>query len=328
VRRWIACALAATGLFGASTLLRATQAPPSPQGFGASTFPGLSVSLTGEGGAATSGMTLRTSEWEELLFFAGDRKHGNLCPGGASSGRRPLAVMAGQDPLVVWRIEARLASFDGAAAEIEVRWRRAVHGAGVEPAGDFAQTFTWRAEEGASRVLDLVREVPARTRFCDTRTLDMRYVLSGPEELAQAGIGYDVWLLQPGAPGARHVRHLRTWGEQGSTASFAFPTLRLQGPPSPPAATSVPMSMRVEGRVMGRLRPDGRIDLAVDAGRIVGRDGTSLGRGSFGRTRLIVSPGETVELQPPPLPGTDDGPYGQLLREGRTAIRVRAMRLW
>ena len=79
---------------------------------------------------------------------------------------------------------------------------------------------------------------------------------------------------------------------------------------------------------MGRLRPDGRIELAVDAGRIVGRDGTSLSSGSFGRTRLIVSPGETVELQPPPLPGSGDGAYEQVLRDSRTAIRVRATRLW
>jgi hypothetical protein len=328
VRRWIAFGLVVTGLMGASTLLRATQAPPSPPGYGASVFPGVSISLTGEGGAATSSMVLRTSDWEELLFFAGDTEQGSLCPGGTSTGKRPLAVMAGQHPLVVWRIEARLASFDGARATIEVRWRREVRGPGVEPAGAFEQTFMWRAEEGSSRVLDLVREAPARTPFCDTKTLDMRYVLSGPAELAQAGIGYDVWLLQPGTSGDRHVRHLRTSGEQGSTAPFAFPTLTLQGPPPMAGARPTSMSVRVEGRVMGRLRPDGRIDLAVDAGRIVGRDGTSLSSGSFGRTRLIVSPGETVELQPPPLPGSGDGAYEQVLRDSRTAIRVRATRLW
>jgi hypothetical protein len=329
--RWgttaIALALGATGLVAGSAL-RATEPPAAPPGYAASAIPGVTISLSGESGATTSSMVLRTPEWDELSFFAGDRRQRGLCPGGASSGRPPLAMMPGHDPLVIWRIEARLASLDGAVATIEVRWRREVHGTGIEPASDLQQTFTWRAEEGSSRVLDLVREVPPATPACDTKTLEMRYIVSGPEELAQARIGYDVWLLQPLPTGDRHVRHLHTSGEQGGTAPFGFPTVTLQEPEPERGARPMSMSVRVEGRVMGRLRPDGRIDLAVDAGRLVGRDGTRLMSGSSGRTRLIVTPGETVELQPPPLSGATDGAYERLLRDRPTAIRVRAKRLW
>jgi hypothetical protein len=326
MRRWIVFALGAAGLVAGSTLLRAKQ-PPTPPGYGASAIPGVSISITGDGGAATSSMSLRHSDWEELLFYAGDRDQGSLCPGGTSSAKYPLALQ-GQRPLVVWRIEARLQSFEGATAMIEVRWRREVQGAGVEPARDFDQTFVWRAEEGASRVIDLVREMPAKTPLCDTKTLDMRYVVSGPEDLGQAAIGYDVWLLHPSPTGDRGVRHLHTSGEQGSTVSFAFPTVWLPERPVKPGDTRMSVSMRVEGWVIGRVRPDGRIDLAVDAGRMVGRSGTGLGLGSFGRTRLIVSSGETIELQPPPLYGTNDADYERVLGGGRTAIRVRAKRLW
>jgi hypothetical protein len=327
MRRWIVFALAAAGLTAGSTLLRATQPPAPPPGYGGSAVPGLSISLTGDGGAATSSMSLRTSDWEELWFYTGDRGQNSLCPGGTSTAQAPSALQ-GQRPLVAWRIEARLQSFDGTTAMIEVRWRREVPGTGVEPAGDFEQTFVWRAEEGASRVLDLIREVPARTPFCETRTLDMRYVVSGPEDLAQAAVGYDVWLLHPSPTGGRGVQHLHTSGEQGSTASFAFPTVTLSSQAAKPGDTPLAVSMRVEGRVMGRVRPDGRIDLAVDAGRLVGRSGSGLGIGSFGRTRLIVSSGETIELQPPPLYGTNDGLYERALGGRRTAIRVRAKRLW
>lgn len=326
------CALAAAGLIAGSTLLRATPPPTPPPptpppGYGASAVPGVSISLTGDAGASTSSMSLRTSGWEELLFFAGDRDQGGLCPGGTSSASASLALQ-GQRPLVVWRIEARLQSFDGATALIEVRWRREVPGTGVEPAGDFEQTFVWRAEEGASRVLDLVRAVPPKTPLCDARTLEMRYVVSGPEDLSQAAIGYDVWLLHPSPTGGRGVQHLHASGEQGSAAPFAFPTVTLPEPVLNPGDKPVSVSMRVEGRVLGRIRPDGRIDLAVDAGRLVGRSGSGLGIGSSGRTRLIVSSGETIELQPPPLHGTNDGLYERLLGGGRTAIRVRARRLW
>jgi hypothetical protein len=234
-------------------------------------------------------------------------------------------VPFGEKALVVWRVTGRLQSFDGATAMIEVRWRRDVAGAGVEPGSDFEETFVWRAEEGSTRVLDFVRQAPGGDALCATKTLDMRYIVSGPDDLAEAAIAYDIWLLQPMPSGGREVQRVSTSAAQGSTAAFAFPTLKLDEP----KPGDVALSMRLEGRVTGRVRPDGRIDLAVDAGRIVGRWGRGLGSGSSGRTRLIVASGETVELEPPPLFGKDGhGPYDAVFRNARTAIRVRAKRLW
>ena len=226
--------------------------------------------------------------------------------------------------MVVWRIAGRLQAFDGAAATIELKWRRDVDAMGVEPSADFEQTLIWNAQEGSTRVLDLVRQAGST---CDAEVLEMRYILSGPDDLAQAAIGYDVWLVQPLPAGGRQVLRLSPSAEQGGSAPFAFPTLTVQERQPKPGASPMSLSLRVQGSVTGRVRPDGRIDLAVDAGRMVGRM-PGLSSGSFGRTRLIVTPGETVELQPPPLNGTDDGQYEPVLRDARTAIRVRAKRLW
>jgi hypothetical protein len=236
----------------------------------------------------------------------------------------------GVDPIVVWRVAGHLQSFEGGTATIEIRWRREVIGAGIEPASDFAETFVWRADEGAAQVLDFVRSTAAATPACGPRTLDMRLSLSGPETLREAAIAYDIWLLQPTPAGERRVEKLSTSGEQGSTASFAFPTLKLDEARPKPGAAPLSLSLRVEGRISGRVRPDGRIDLAVDAGRMVGPWGRGLSSGSMGRTRLIVASGETVELEPPPLygGGNVNGAYDTIFRDAPTAIRVRAKRLW
>jgi hypothetical protein len=326
--RLVTLGLAAMWLVASSTLVPAAQqwgAPPP--GYGAAATPAVTVSLGGGGGSATSSLTFGPGRHEELLFFAGERTDRSICIVGASDGPRP-ALPPDRQPLVIWRVSGTMQSFDGATAMIEIRWRREVLGTGVEPGSDFEETFVWRAEEGASRVLDLIRWVPTPATQCEPRTLDMRFGVSGPDRLREAAIAYDIWLLQPMPSGGRQVERLSTSGAQGSSAAFAFPTLKLDEPQPKPGRPPLSLSMRLEGRIMGRVRPDGRIDLAVDAGRMVGPWGRGLSSGSIGRTRLIVASGETVELEPPPLFGNGNGPYDPVFRDARTAIRVRAKRLW
>jgi hypothetical protein len=327
MKRPATLAVAAIALVAASTLVPAAQPGAPPPGYAAFAIPGVTISLSGEGGVATSSLVFGARGWDELLFFAGDEAERNLCIGGASSGPRPT-LPTDRKPLVVWRVTGKLQSFDGATAMIEITWRREVAGGGIEPGSDFGETFVWRAEEGSTRVLDFVRQVPATRPSCDTKTLDMRYIVAGPDDLAEATIAYDIWLLQPMPSGGREVERLSTSGAQGSSAAFAFPTLKLDEPQPKSGTTPLSLSMRVEGRITGRVRPDGRIDLAVDAGRVVGRWGGGLGSGSIGRTRLIVLPGETVELEPPPIDGDGRGTYDVVFQQARTAIRVRAKRLW
>ena len=106
----------------------------------------------------------------------------------------------------------------------------------------------------------------------------------------------------------------------GSTSTTALGTkdwyeaLMLSRRPDGSAAI---LDLRVTGHVTGRVRRDGRIDLAVDVGRTVGVRGSRLASGYSGRTQLTVDENETVEFQPPPLHGTDDGPYADVLRAGR-----------
>jgi hypothetical protein len=231
-------------------------------------------------------------------------------------------------PVVTWRVAVRRLAFDGATATIEVRWSRDVERDDIQPASDFEGTFTWRPMEGEERVLDLVRQAaPAQAR-CDTQTVTLRYRPDGPEELSDAAIGYDIWLVQELPSGERRTRHLQTAARQADVVRFAFPPVGVDAPrlTDPPGPTILDVS--VNGQIRGRVRRDGRVDLAVDAGRLVMPRNRGLGTGNSGRTRLTVAAGETVELQPPPLFGNTDGSFADALRNARTAIRVRARRLW
>jgi len=84
---------------------------------------------------------------------------------------------------------------------------------------------------------------------------------------------------------------------------------------------------RLEGRVKGRVRPDGRIDFVVGVMRFV--DAGSLGTGDGGGKLVTVSDGEPIEVMTPRLSGELPGvpPDSKLYRAGHTAIRVTVRRI-
>ena len=314
-------------LLAASALLVGAQGPP-PRTMPDVT-PSVSVYVTGSyGGGSTSAIALGTKDWYEALMFVGDTGDRNICMGGTTGPRVGTAVLpSGQRPMLIWRVAIRLESFDGATAVIGVRWSREVLGDDIQPAGPFEGQFTWRVSEGSSRMLDFVRQTPAAVPECDTMGVQLTYRAPGPEELRDAALGYDVWLVQRLPSGERRTRRLQTSAQQGTAVSFALPTIGLDMPPRPDGSAAI-LDLRVTGRLTGRVRRDGRIDLAVDAGRMVGVRGSNLMSGNSGRTQLTVAENETVEFQPPPIQGDNDGPFADVLRAAPTAIRVRARRLW
>lgn len=111
---------------------------------------------------------------------------------------------------------------------------------------------------------------------------------------------------------------------------FAFPAVGIDAPGIRNPLGGRTLEVSVQGQIRGRVRRDGRLDIAVDAGRIVGAHGLGPHLGSSGRTHLTVAPGETVELEPPPISsgGGTGAQFAEALRDARTAIRVRGRRLW
>jgi hypothetical protein len=178
-------------------------------------------------------------------------------------------------------------------------------------------------------VLDLVRQAQPPEPRCETRFITMRLAAGGDSALLDAAIGYDVWLVQRLPSGATRTHHMHTTAQQGEDVAFFFPRVgidvpELDGTTGPPI-----LDVAVYGRLRGRVRRDGRIDLSVDAGRSVSPRDVGSSSSTFGRTRLTVDPMETVEFDPPPhTGGWNNVKYADVFREARTAIRVRATRLW
>ena len=107
-------------------------------------------------------------------MFVGDTNDRNICMGGTTGSRVGTAALpAGQRPVLIWRVAARLESFDGATAVIGVRWSREVLGDDIQPAGPFEGQFTWRVSEGSFRTLDFVRQAPAAVDGCDTMGVEL-----------------------------------------------------------------------------------------------------------------------------------------------------------
>jgi hypothetical protein len=293
-------------------------------------MPGVWMHLSGSyGGGVTTSISLADDRWYEALLYAGDTADGTICMGGGT-GPQPwtAAPVSGSRPMVTWRVAVRRVAFDGGIGTIEVRWSRRVLGAGLQPGGDLDETFTWRAGEGDRRVLDLVRQVPAAMPGCETNGVTLSYRNVGPDELREAALGYDIWLVQQLPSGERRTRFVQSAANQGDTVRFAFPTVGVDAPGKHNPRGPAVLDLTVQGWIQGHVRRDGRLDLAVSAGRVVGWRGQGLFNGNAGTTRLTVAPEETVELEPPPLQGDTDGIYADALKDARTAIRVRARRLW
>jgi hypothetical protein len=314
-----------------TTLIAAGQgrSPVAP----AEVVPVVWIFSGGSGTGTSNSLALGDGAWQETLIWSGSDDR-DLCTAGTMSphpGPLFLPPWAGR-PIVTWRLAFRLQAFDRQTATIEVRWRRDVEeGANLQPGEDHDGAFTWRAAEGDSRVLDLVRQTPAARPGCDSQAISLEYKAIGPDELREASIAYDLWLVQRLPSGDAHTRRLQAAGRQDDAVRFAFPAVAIDAPGVGPRPGGTTLDVSVQGQVRGRVRRDGRLDIAVDAGRLVMARGLGPGLGASGRTHLTVAPGETVELEPPPMSVTASSTgsqYAAALEDARTAIRVRARRLW
>jgi len=297
-------------------------------------LPSLTIELGGGPnlhGMGTGGLFLERDRWNHVTLYAGDVRSRSLCVGGTSMGAdgATARVPSDQQPLVVWTVSARLVSFDGEAATMDVRWRREPRSDDLQPAETHEGQLQWTAGDGVSMVLDLVRQrSPAEPR-CESRSIAMRFTPSGASELRRAAIAYDLWLVQRLSHGRTVTHHVHTTGQQGEHLSFFFPEVAIDVPALENTAGPPILDVGVQGRIRGRVRLDGRIDLFVEAGRAVGPRGLGLFSATIGHSRLSVTRGETVELEPVPVMGRWGSVlYADVLREAPTAIRVRATRLW
>jgi hypothetical protein len=114
-------------------------------------------------------------------------------------------------------------------------------------------------------------------------------------------------------PASAPPRRTRVESGHGQEVAYGFQ----------PVVVSSEARVTVAGHVKGLARRDGLIDLVIDTTQHVGTRGG--GRSSFGRKRLAVRPGETVEFE---LPASLKAKLPDELRHHDFALRVTAERRW
>jgi hypothetical protein len=219
--------------------------------------------------------------------------HGDFA-GATGAGGWPAAT---SDTSFAWRVEARLLSVKTDLIEVSLTWGRYRRGAGSDApeAGD-GRVVSLKA--GQKHVLDLVQSDAPRSRVAN---LIVEVEAKQVEDLAYAGmaIGYDLWLVHENRAGQKTTRRVQTVGAQGEKVGFPFPRLgfELDGTVVP-RSSNPPLTVAVDGTILGRMRPDGAIDLVVDSRLWTGcRDG-GLGGGG-GRKEFVARDGETVAVDLP-----------------------------
>jgi len=257
---------------------------------------------------------------ETLFVWSGSREFPSLCAVG--SGNKPQ-----EGALVTWRADARVVSLDASGATFDIRWSRTVNDASDVDGSSIDRTYHVRLAERADQTLDVLRTRQG-SEDCDGVAVTLQFKYEENQSLANSLLEYDVWLIDRDRAGHETIDHLTPRGLQGQQMEYAF--RRIAYGRDGLAADNGPLGLEVRGRVTGRARPDGRIDIVVNAGRTFWLG--SLGNGDGGSRQATVEDSETIELELPGPAGSvrSDGhdlDLAALLRGQRTAIRVATRRV-
>jgi hypothetical protein len=266
----------------------------------------------GPGGAEASvSWDLSTATVARPVVGAGSTQYPSLC---AISSGGP-AFQPGTR--VGWTVEGRLLSVDAEGARVAIRWSRNVMDPSLAGLGDMVREYETRLQEGSRSVIDFLRSPLGEAPDCDGVVVRMWLEFRDPPELARAVLDYDVWLVHRDASGREALERSRGRTLQGEDLPYRFPSVEYAED-----GRFSPGGFRAEfgGRVKGRVRPDGRIDLSVRAARTLYEG--ALGNGSSGEKQATIDSGETIELE---LPAIAD--HGAGFEAQRTSIRVTVRRV-
>lgn len=213
-----------------------------------------------------------------------------------------------------WRVQATPVSNDGEEATVDVRWERRVPRADVLLEGDLVQARRLVLRDRERGILDVVRRAGDSATVCDTFAIGVELRFTSLDDVEDAGLGFDLWLIDRASGDA--IGHAHTQASQGADATYTFAPQTLAG-----AAGDV--SVAVGGTVTGRARTDGSIDLTFDTRMGVG--GPRESHSAVGRKRLLVRPGETIEFE---MPDSVRAKLPADLQHHDYALRVTTERVW
>jgi len=215
--------------------------------------------------------------------------------GGCGAGGWPIGVGSEGH---AWRVEARLVSVQADTVEVAIAWGRyrPVTGSEKPDAGD---SRVVRLKTNQRHVLDLVQSDKPGSHTANLLVEIEARQIEDPA-YANASIGYDLWLVYEDRAGVRTTRRTPLTGGQGELKPFTFRSLGFALDGKVVTADSKPsIQLSVEGAILGRLRPDGAIELVVDGMLRLGCGDDGWVGGGGGQKKYVARDGETVSVELP-----------------------------
>jgi hypothetical protein len=201
----------------------------------------------------------------------------------------------------VWEAEVEVRQASAAGIELQVDWRRFDPSRGPKtPAAGDSRRVT--LHEGSYQLLDF--HTTPRRAGCGYAGVGVKLSASLPEDarFQDRSLDYDLWLVHDG-PGTE--RPWRISARHGEIFAFHFPAFVATMPGSRWADDGAEIAVKtfVQGRLQGRYRADGRVELSLSANRsfLVANNG-GWGATEQGQKVVDVAPGEAIQLELPVLP--------------------------
>ncbi len=221
----------------------------------------------------------------------------------------------------LWQVAVKPVSIALDVVTFDLDWQRTdvKDGARQVAAGDH-RTITLR--QGERHLLDFLPCAPDAA--CANVFLEVQAAPLEDVSLAQTALTYDLWLVHRTAEGAKVMRHGLVSGRQGEKLSFNFAPVPLQLDAAVSADAGSPYRLLVSGTIVGRQKPDGTIEVALQPTR---RQQFAAGGGGFagGVKTFVSNPDETTSVALPPGGGMSawDAPAGFKLTTPRPGVSMQ-----
>jgi hypothetical protein len=239
-----------------------------------------------------------TSTMAQKAMAPGEHRTWYLAAGADGSDNLCDAGVRGEAPTraaVWWRVEVEVLEAAADRATLGVSWTRSRRHAGLITEEALAHR-TVQLDLGQHQVLDYLADPPSPA--CANVVLQLA-VDTVPVPQRQATLVYDLWLEYTGRLG-RRWEHQRVTARAGVQMPFRFEAMEWAVEQASHDVAVSPVRLEVTGTVLGRLRDDGFVDVAIRthrdlawAGSGMGGDGQLDYRAALGEAAGVLLP-ETV----------------------------------
>jgi len=176
---------------------------------------------------------------------------------------------------------------------LAIEWQRFLATAPGESRVVEDETRTVTLEEGERHVVAVFPESEPGVGECGykNRGLELEVDIVEDPRFEDTPLGFDLWWRHTGLDGKPELRRLETSGSQGESVPFAFEPLALAraGDPYP--------QVSLKGEVQARRRPDGTIDVRLEALRWLKlQERAGWAANEHGEKVFSLHPAETVGL--------------------------------